>query len=41
MITPPKRTTLLQAIGSRYGTKVMLLLSILIVIEAAILMWAF
>lgn len=41
MITPPKRTTILQAIGSRYGTKVMLLLSILIAIEAAILWWAF
>ncbi len=41
MITPPKRTSLLQAIGSRYGTKVMLLLGVLIVIEAAILFWAF
>lgn len=41
MITPPKRTTILQAISSRYGTKVMLLLSVLIVIEAAILLWAF
>jgi hypothetical protein len=41
MITPPKRTTILQAIGSRYGTKVIVLLSILIAIEAAILLWAF
>ena len=41
MITPPKRTTILQAIGSRYGAKVILLLSILIAIEAAILLWAF
>lgn len=41
MITPPRRTTILQTISSRYGVKVMLLLSILIVIEAAILLWAF
>lgn len=41
MITPPKRTTILQAIGSRYGTRVIALLSILIAIEAAILLWAF
>lgn len=41
MITPPKRTTILQAINTRYGAKVVLLLSVLIVIEAAILLWAF
>jgi hypothetical protein len=41
MITPPRRTTILQTINTRYGAKVMLLLGILIAIEAALLWWAF
>ena len=40
MITPPQRKTLLQAIKSRYGMKVVLLLSGLLGIEA-LLIWLY
>lgn len=41
MITPPRRTTLLQSIRSRYGMKVVLLLAAMLVIEVALIIWAF
>lgn len=41
MITPPRRKTILQAIKSRYGMKVVLLLGTLLAIEVILVLWAF
>lgn len=41
MISPPRRTTLLQTIRGRYGMKVVLLLGALLAIEVALIVWVF